>query len=273
MTDKVPAGFIFSQANLNLFEACPRRFFLRYLRKMDWPSDLSPAEEERENALARGQRFHYLVQQDVLGLAAEQEVEASEDPVLVQWWSNFNSFKRELSADEPFTELELCVPFGDFMVVAKFDRLVATANGEYVIYDWKTGFREPKLQQYQTSWQTAVYPYVLVEGGEVINGGHAIAPDRVCITYWHAQYPQVVHRFPHGTALHAATRGRLSRAIEEISARTGEEEFALTSEVSRCRSCEFCSYCGRQGETGSEDEEGQEFIEELVEFEIPDEPG
>jgi CRISPR/Cas system-associated exonuclease Cas4 (RecB family) len=274
MTDKVPPGFTFSQANLNLFQACPRRFFLRYLRKMDWPSGLSAAEEERENALARGQRFHYLVQQDVLGLAAGHEVEASGDPVLVEWWSNFNSFKREPEADEPFTELELCSPFGDFMVVAKFDRLVAATDGEFVIYDWKTGFREPKLEQYKTSWQTALYPYVLVEGGEVINGGDAIAADRVCIVYWHAQYPQVVHRFPYSIEQHTATRDRMSRAIEQISARRGEEEFELTSEISRCRSCEFRSYCGRQGDSGPEDEEeGQEFVEELWEQEIPNESG
>ena len=91
--------------------------------------------------------------------------------------------------------------------MAKFDRLVATTNGEFIIYDWKTGFREPKLQQFKASWQTAVYPYVLVEGGEVINGGQAIASDRVIITYWHAQYPQVVHRFPHNEEQHVATRG------------------------------------------------------------------
>lgn len=270
MTDKVPAGFIFSQANLSLFEDCPRRFFLRYLRKMPWPSDLSAAEEERENALARGQRFHYLVQQDVLGLAAESEVEASEDPVLARWWSNFKLFKHEAPANELFTELELCVPFGEFMVVAKFDRLVVTVNDEFVIYDWKTGFREPKLQQFKTSWQTAIYPYVLVEGGEVINGEQAIAPDRVSITYWYAQYPQTVHRFPHDEEQHAATQVRLARAIEEILGRTGEEEFELTSEISRCSGCEFRSYCGRQAEKESPmEEEGLEFLEDL---EVPDEP-
>ena len=270
MTDKLPAGFIFSQANISLFEACPRRFYLRYLRKMQWPSDLSAAEEERENALARGQRFHYLVQQDVLGLATDREVEASEDAVLAGWWTSFKLFEQEESADE-FTELELCVPFGEFTIVAKFDRLVATTNGEFIIYDWKTGFREPKMQQFKASWQTAVYPYVLVEGGEVINGGQAIASDRVIITYWHAQYPQVVHRFPHNEEQHVATRGRLARVIEDISDRTGEEEFELTSEISRCSGCEFRSYCGRQVEKESPmDEDGLDFLEDL---EVPEGPG
>ena len=271
MTDKVPAGFIFSQANLSLFEACPRRFYLRYLRKLHWPSDLSAAEEEREHALARGQRFHYLVQQDILGLAAEPEVEASEDSVLAGWWSNFKLFKHEVPAVELFTELELCVPFGEFMIVAKFDRLVVNTNGEFVIYDWKTGYREPVLQQFKTSWQTAVYPYVLVEGGEVINGGQAIAPDRVSITYWHAQYPHVSHRFPHDEEQHTATRVRLARAIEEISGKKGEEEFELTAEISRCSGCEFRSYCGRRAEREFPmDDEGLDFLQDL---EVTDEPG
>ena len=264
MTDRISAGFIFSQANLSLFEACPRRFYLRYLRKLHWPSDLSAAEEEREIALARGQRFHYLVQQDALGLAAEPEVEASADPMLAGWWSNFKHIKLEVSAGELFTELELCVPFGAFRIVAKFDRLVATTEAEFVIYDWKTGFHEPKLQQYKTSWQTAVYPYVLVEGGEVINRGQAIAPDRVSITYWHAQYPQVAHRFSHDQQHHAATQVRLAGAIEEITNRVGEEAFELTSEISRCSGCEFRSYCGRQAEKVSPvEEEELEFLQDL----------
>ncbi len=59
----LPDDFQFSQASLNDFAQCRRRFQLRYLQKVNWPALETEPALENEQRMQRGARFHRMVRQ------------------------------------------------------------------------------------------------------------------------------------------------------------------------------------------------------------------
>ena len=59
-------NFQFSQANLQDFVDCRRRFQLRYLQHIAWPAIESEPVLENERFLQQGARFHRMIQQHLL---------------------------------------------------------------------------------------------------------------------------------------------------------------------------------------------------------------
>ncbi len=93
----LPPGFQFSQASLQDYADCPRRFQLRYLLKIAWPAVQSEPLQEHERFMRQGERFHRLVQQYFLGLPPEMLAAQTKDPDLALWWENFLQFNRDFS--------------------------------------------------------------------------------------------------------------------------------------------------------------------------------
>src|SRR5512133_649626 len=84
--------FEFSQSSLQDYVDCQRRFDLRYLQRLAWPAAPAEPVREHERHMQRGQRFHRLVQQYLLGVPAEflaRMASADEDEHLLQWWQHF----------------------------------------------------------------------------------------------------------------------------------------------------------------------------------------
>ena len=52
-------NFTFSQASLQTYTDCPRRFQLRYVLNVRWPADHDQPVIERERRAREGQEFHY----------------------------------------------------------------------------------------------------------------------------------------------------------------------------------------------------------------------
>ena len=61
------------------FTRCRRRCYLRFHRRLEWPAPLTGSEQEWERSLRRGERFHLLVQQHALGMAADDIVQFCKD--------------------------------------------------------------------------------------------------------------------------------------------------------------------------------------------------
>jgi len=68
---KIPDNFAFSQHNLQDYVDCPRRFELRYLKKLAWPAIQSEPVLAIERHMQLGERFHRMVQQHQSGLPAD----------------------------------------------------------------------------------------------------------------------------------------------------------------------------------------------------------
>ncbi len=86
------SNFRFSQSNLSAYLSCPRRFYLRYVQRLDWPAMISEPVLEREKHLENGSRFHVLVQQHIAGMQVEEISRTIQDSNLDRWWHNFLDF-------------------------------------------------------------------------------------------------------------------------------------------------------------------------------------
>ena len=246
MDESVPSSFGCSQSNLAIYHQCRRRFFLRYVRRLDWPAPLTAAAEELERAIGRGQLFHYLVQQDILGMDVSAVVQHHGDVLLEAWWRNYTLHPPAgIPAGRTFSEIQLSVPLGPYRLRAKFDRVVMGRDGRVWIVDWKTGQQRPQQKACEESWQTLVYRYVLVEAGESLVEGRAIAPDQVSLVYWHASFPDLLRPIGYSRSEHEAAGKRLEAVAAEWAALCQEEDFPRTEDVELCRRCEYRSYCER----------------------------
>ena len=175
-----------SQSALSAFARCRRRFYLRFVRRLEWPAPLTGSEQEWERSMRRGERFHLLVQQDALGLPADEIVRASGDAELAAWWERYRRHPPpppEGPRIALHAELELEVSLaGGQRLVARFDRLEVSggAGGARLdIVDWKTGAPAPR-ERLERSWQTSVYRFVALEAAPSlgaragVRGGHPV---------------------------------------------------------------------------------------------------
>src|SRR5215211_6974491 len=146
-----------SQSSLQDYMDCAQRFKLRYLDRLSYPAAETEPTLENEKHQQEGEYFHRLVQQNLIGIPAEQIAKFANTPNLQRWWENFQSSKdltglravypnqvegeRDLSGLYP--EATLSAPLGKHRLLAKYD-LIAVRNGKAIIYDWKTYRKRPR---------------------------------------------------------------------------------------------------------------------------------
>jgi PD-(D/E)XK nuclease superfamily len=266
----VPEDFQFSQASLQDYVDCRRRFQLRYLLELAWPAIQAEPVEEQEVHARQGELFHRLVQQHQQGIRAERLAsiaqaadQARDDSRLSLWWENY---LRAAPADLPpqrHPEVTLSAPVGRHRLLAKYDLIAADPDRRAVIVDWKTSRFRPGRAWLAARLQTRVYRYVLVEAGAALNGGRPWQPDQVEMVYWFASHPDSPERLQYGAREHSADREYLGALVAEIET-AGEDDFFLTGDVRRCRLCPYRSLCDRGVEAGEADDAGLEEAGEIA---------
>ena len=85
----LPPSFLFSQSNLQDYTDCPRRFYLKYIQNLAWPSIESEPIKENEHFRILGEIFHKMVHQFYLGISSDRLSEMVGDPLLSNWWGKF----------------------------------------------------------------------------------------------------------------------------------------------------------------------------------------
>ncbi len=257
-------GFQFSQASLQDYVDCPRRFQLRYLLRLDWPAPESEPALESERHMRQGMTFHRLVHQYMLGIAPERLSGVVEGDDLRRWWHNFLTtlppvlaagmthhpqMTRHLSMTY-YPEITLSAPLGRHRLVAKYD-LVAVRAGEQVdvpqgtIVDWKTSRRRPRRKWLAERLQTRVYPYLLVRAGAHLNAGTQFQPEQVEMAYWFADFPNQLAHFSYDVHRYEEDEVHLVSLVEEIENLGKDEDFPLTARERRCTYCRYRSLCRR----------------------------
>lgn len=256
-----------SQSALAAFHRCRRRFYLRFVRRLEWPAPLTGSEQDWERSLRRGEMLHLLIQQHSLGIAVDAQVDAADDAELARWWQAVQDHPPPQADGTVHAELELAVPFSVHRLVARFDRLIVVDADPPAVHivDWKTGRVQPEASLRQ-SWQTTVYRFVAVEAASYLTGGRAIDAESVGFTYWQAEQPESPLVLAYSAEGHEQGRTRLRRAIEQIDAclPRGEEGFERTEDLAVCGHCPYRSYCER----GREAPEGLDLDEDLLDVEM-----
>jgi CRISPR/Cas system-associated exonuclease Cas4 (RecB family) len=240
----LPSDFQFSQSSLQDYVDCPRRFYLRYVRRLSWPAIVAEPALEHERHLQQGIDFHQLVYQHELGISAERLSAVITDANLRRWWVNYLEKGPGDIPQAHYPEILLSAPVGGHRLVAKYDLLAVEPGSQAVILDWKTYRQRRGANWLSDRLQTRVYPYLLVRGGAHLNDNRALEPGQVEMVYWFANFPDRPEVFEYGLERYREDEVYLSSLIEEIE-NLAEEEFQLTADKKRCDFCPYRSLCQR----------------------------
>lgn len=261
----LPPDYQFSQASLQDFVECRRRFQLRYLLQLQWPAlEVEPAEEHEQH-MQDGEAFHRLIHQHRLGIPVEQLRPGGRGEVASPSVSDW--FAAYLAAPPPdlppvqYPELSLSVPLGEHRLVANFDLVAVDPGRRAVIVDWKTARRRSTASFLAARLQTRVYRYVLAQAGAHLNDGAPVAPEQIRMVYWFANDAEHPETLLYDASQQGAD-GRYLAGLAAGIAASGDDDFPKTDDLRRCRFCPYRSLCNRGVEAGLLSEGGAEDVDE-----------
>jgi CRISPR/Cas system-associated exonuclease Cas4 (RecB family) len=249
----LPKSFVFSQASLQDYADCPRRFQLRYVLEVRWPAR-NTTDMEWERLARQGSAFHQLVHQHTVGLPLKVLTARASEWNLERWWQAFlTASPPDLPVAVRQSEVHLSTPLGGHCLAARYDLLAIEPEQRAVIVDWKTSERRPTRTWLEARWQTRVYRYVLARAGAEAGAGRPFSPEQIELIYWFASFAPQVERFPYRTEEYRADETLLLETTAEIAARA-QDIWPLAEEISRCRYCTYQTLCDREptGEEGAE---------------------
>ena len=125
----LPTDFQFSQASLQDYVDCPRRFQLRYIQRLAWPAVEAEPALENERHLQQGAAFHRLVHQHLLGLSPERLSSTITDEDLSRWWHNYLEGAPAALAELRYPEVVLSAPVSGHRLLAKYDLIALMGSG------------------------------------------------------------------------------------------------------------------------------------------------
>lgn len=236
---------LLDQTALATFEVCPRRFQLRYLKRLPWPS--SPLDRGQSQAVERGRQFHRLIERHFLGLPVQTE--AIGDDVVGEWWKRFLHSELIIPNGKRWPEHRLTVPIGDNFLTGRFDLLVlGEEDGRPFarLFDWKTS-RPRMAAALKAEWQTRLYLALIAESGQALaTSGQPLTADRISLTYWYAGEPDQPRVINYSEDEHRQNWAQIQTLVEGIKAFETDEFWPLTEDWNRCRACMYQTFCGRQ---------------------------
>lgn len=248
------SDIIYSAASLQDFIDCHRRFQLRYMLKIAWPAIRSEPVLESERFMQQGSHFHRLIQQHQLGISSERLESLINNDELRQWWENYLRLATRVSQSGTcYPEVSLSASLENDRFTAQCDLIQHCADGQLVIYDWKTSRRRPTRSWLKNRLQTRLYlPLVVLSGAYLVNK-KLIQPSQVEMIYWFADFPAQPERFQYDQQQFEQDRAYLTELVGEIL-HMENGDFPLTSRLESCHYCVYRSLCERGSQAGTLEE-------------------
>ena len=245
-----------SQASLQDYLDCRRRFYLRHVLKLDWPAHQTDRAEEQRRRARKGIAFHRLMHQNAIGLPESRLTAVAADAGIEKWWHSFREHPIEKKDAQLHTEISLSAPLGDHRLLAKYD--LVSVGASVTIVDWKTSKRRDE-EWLAARMQTKVYRYLMVVAGADLHGG--VEPSQIEMIYWFAGNPARPVSLPYDRSQFEADERELRGIVAEIDFLT-EIKAELTDDETQCRYCVFRPLCDRGVLPGSLDEYETDWDEE-----------
>lgn len=245
----LPENFVFTQQNLQNYVDCQYRFYLREIKKLDWPAVESEPIREQEELMLLGTRFHLLCQQYLSGIPAEVISMQITQPELAEWWKSFLLLNLNLAPGSFYAEKLFSIPFAGYRLAAKVDLLVKKGDGKILIYDWKTSQHQPKRQTMLNRMQSKVYPFVAAQS----QPQQSSSDNSIEMVYWYPAFPDSPIKFFCSQSQLDDDQTKLEILINEIISKQ-ENDFEKVSEDKLCRYCRYRSLCNRGISAGVADE-------------------
>lgn len=257
--------FVFTQSNLQTYRYCRQRFWLRYVRQLIWPAQLSSNQQFALDKEA-GSRFHRLVHQHFLGFETStlrKMAEHDPDSRMILWLDRFLSSPFANLSGMLFPETTFKTRMGENALAAKVDLLQIFSGNQILIYDWKTSSKLPSAKQLKDKLQSKVYPLVISERFK-----NSSSIPLIKMIYWEANFPDQPVEIVFQEDDYRLFENEIVEMVLEISNLT-EAEFVKTDNLNLCNACEYRSYCGR-GDTAAAEDYGAAFDIPDYEIEIPE---
>lgn len=264
---RLPDNFTFSQSSLQDYVDCPRRFELRYIDGVRYPSlEAQPALKHEEH-MRQGAQFHKMVQQHLVGVPADRLAQSvRDDEVLSTWWETFTASGLDGLPEHRHAETTLETAIGEYRLIAKYDLLAIDLDGKATIIDWKTSHKIPRKNWLEKRLQTTVYRYVLAQAGAHLVDGKLILPENISMTYWFVGHDGEQVTFDYSAKQMQADEADLLKLINDIAS---SNLFPLANDIRHCTFCTYRSLCNR-GETAGQwdDFEADEVVNEDDSFDV-----
>jgi CRISPR/Cas system-associated exonuclease Cas4 (RecB family) len=268
MAMALPINFQFSQANLQDYTDCKRRFYYRYIRRLSWPSLESAPAIENERYMQQGAAFHQLVYQYILGIPEDRLGTVAESEKFSGWWASFLEHAPYDKSAQLFPEKVLATVVDDVRLQAKFDLIAIQGDGKISIFDWKTSRKRPSRERMVTRLQSRVYPYVLAKVAKSINQGQDIAPDQIEMIYWYPNFPDSPEVIQYSENKLHEDEIYLAELVGEIKNLEEIDQFPLTPNEGFCKYCVYRSLCDRGKGAGNINEMNDLLISEDFDLDI-----
>jgi CRISPR/Cas system-associated exonuclease Cas4 (RecB family) len=274
---RLPDDFTFSQSSLQDYVDCPRRFELRYIEGIRYPSlEAQPALKHEEH-MRQGAQFHKMVQQYLVGVPADRlATSVSDNEILSAWWETFTASGLRDLPEQRHAEVTLETTIGDYQLIAKYDLLAIDPDGRALIVDWKTSHKIPRKNWLEKRLQTTVYRYVLAQAGAHLYDNKLISPEQISMTYWFVGHDGKQVTFEHSAEQMQTDEADLLKLINDIAS---SNLFPLANDTRHCTFCTYRSLCNRgetagqwdDFETGDDIDEGDGFdvdFDQIAEIEF-----
>jgi len=274
----IPNDFDFTQSNLQDYVDCAYRFYLRYLLHIKWPALLIDDAIEFESRGQTGARFHRMIQQYLSGVPEDRITDlaaADPNPEVAGWWDGFLLNIPPFLTGERFVETTLATSLNGYRLIAKYDLVLVSEEGDFTIFDWKTAQNRPKKNLLLKRIQTRLYPLILAQSGGELNKSQSIYPEKIKMHYWFTSQPDALVSINNDQDTLTRDQDYFTNLIDEIR---GKEpgNYLRTSDLKKCRYCVYRSHCSRGVQAGDldsfeDDEISPEHFELDIEFEeIPE---
>lgn len=258
------ASFRFTQRSLQDFLDCKRRYQLRYLLKLPWPSHIIEPAEIFEQHIRQGEQFHRLVHQHIMGMPPEALDRLAAEPPLNRWWEDFLETGFTDTHEIRLPEITRSTSLAGFELAGKFDLVAVDEQSNILIVDWKTSRVVPGRNDLRKRMQSRVYPYILAREGIGRQKDEKVEPDRIRMRYWFTQAPREPIEFIYNSEQFKDDGEFLAALIQDI-VNTNETSFPLTEKEELCRYCPYRSLCDRGAEAGQWETFDQD-VDELSEW-------
>lgn len=232
-----------SQGNLTTLDTCPRLFQHTVLEQL-----AVPQRGDEWEKMQLGSQFHQLMQQRSQQLPIEAIV--ATDPDLRRWFEAVEAQSADLfpDSDDAWTDSEH-VRTMDWMghtIVGVYDYVVLRSDSAQIL-DWKTYPKPVDSRRLEQSWQSRLYPLLLVSSSDY-------SPGSIEMRYWFFQgcddgQPQML-RFESSVTAIAETTAALTQRLTALNLwletyELNDEPFPQTEIRETCATCNFAVRCDR----------------------------
>ncbi|MCW5873449.1 MAG: PD-(D/E)XK nuclease family protein [Anaerolineales bacterium] len=237
----------YSQASLQDFVDCRRRFFYRRNLNLNWPAANIETADDHEQKILAGEIFHTMIHQLLIGIPPNEINSMEIHPYVERWWTTFLNNIPVAKTGRMHPEFVLTTSIANSLLIAKYD-LIHNVDEEYTIFDWKTSKTLPKEGVLRKRLQTRVYLFALASAG-LPGSSTAIRPEKIKMTYWFSEHPHQAVTIRYSQEQKLLDETYLEDLISEISRLKLIDEFEKTDNRRLCNYCEFKVLCGRDGQT------------------------